>query len=239
MSDSDGSEEMNGMPTDMDFQNAGFGEQGPPQTEEHMWTATLSKDNKIVKFDGCDDAESTLILRRATLDVECEDEGRHIIQVISLDHEDNRITGSLCSLKLNGQCTVSLDGLSASPPTAFKLVKGNGPITLIGNLIKEIDQDLMPDDEVEEEMDDEDVSSEEEVENDEGISSQQVASKIKSIRNGVKRAAGDSDTDSNDCDESPAKKQAKSESPKKVDAVVKSEAGKKKGGKKEHKKFGG
>merc|ERR1712178_102109 len=131
---------------------------GPPQTEEHVFFATLSKDNKIFKFEGCDDAESSLILRRATLDAECTDESRHVIQVITLDHADNRIVGTLCSLKLDGSCSVSLDGISVAPPTAFKLLKGDGPITLCGNLMKEVDPELLPD--MEEVDSDEDVGEE-------------------------------------------------------------------------------
>jgi len=162
--------------------------QGPPQTEEHVFFATLSKDNKIFKYEGCDDAESSLILRRATLDADCTDESRHVIQVITLDHQDNRTTGTLCSLTLNGNCSVSLDGISVAPPTAFKLLKGDGPITLCGNLMKEVDPELLPDmEEVDsdEEAAEEEVSeeeSEEEVTEDADISKEEVNAKIEELK---------------------------------------------------------
>merc|ERR1712050_109721 len=97
---------------------------GPPQTEEHVFFATLSKENKIFKFEGCDDAESSLILKRATLDADCDDESRHVVEIIGLDHTDARIQGTLCSLTLKNNCSVTLSDFVLSPPTAFKLVKG-------------------------------------------------------------------------------------------------------------------
>lgn len=188
---------------------------GPSQTEEHVFFATLSKENKIFKFEGCDDAESSLILRRATLDAECTDESRHVIQVITLDHQDNRIVGTLCSLKLDGNCTVSLDGISVAPPTAFKLLKGDGPITLCGNLMKEVDPELLPDmeevDSEEEEAGSEEIESESE--EDETISKEDVNAKIEELK---RKADGDSA-------QSPAKKQKQSaKSPEKVAAKVES-----------------
>jgi len=121
----------------------------PSTTEEHLWIGTLSQDKQLYKFEGCDDADSTLLLKRATLDATCEDTSRHVIQIISLDHTDKRIDGTLCSLKLDSNCSVSLDSLGVSPPAAFKLLAGNGPVTLVGNLIKTLDSELEPESEEE------------------------------------------------------------------------------------------
>lgn len=121
---------------------------GEPQPEEHLWLGTLSEENNVIKFEGCDDSESNLILKRATLDGDCEDTDRHVVQIISLDHGDKRISGTLCALGLkSGNCSVSLDSLVVSPPTAFKLLKGKGPLTLSGNLMKEPEPGMMPGDE--------------------------------------------------------------------------------------------
>merc|ERR1712110_1074152 len=151
----------------------GISDMEEPQTsmEEHLWLGKLSKDQRIIKFDGCDDAESSLILRKATLDADCSDEDRHVIQVISLDHEDKRIEGSLCSLSLKNNDSVDLSGLSVSPPSAFKLVKGSGPITIVANLMKEVDNSLIPE---EEDLSEEDI--EDEVE-------EEVSKMVKQIRN--------------------------------------------------------
>jgi hypothetical protein len=138
-----------------------FGMGPEPQPEEHLWLAKLSKANNVIKFEGCDDAESNLCLKRATLDGDCEDEARHVIEIISLDHEDKRISGTLCSLSLKNNCSVSLDSLTISPPTAFKLIKGSGPITVSGNLMKEIDINLL--DEEDEEAALNGIAEEEEV----------------------------------------------------------------------------
>jgi hypothetical protein len=170
------------------------GAMGPPQTEEHVFFATLSKENRIFKFEGCDDAESSLILRRATLDADCTDESRHVIQVITLDHQDNRVTGTLCSLKLNGGCTVSLDGVSVAPPTAFKLLKGDGPISICGNLMKEVDPELMPDmdgDSEEESEDNEaDIEEVESEESEEEISAEDVSAKVAELK---RKSSGDAE----------------------------------------------
>lgn len=156
----------------------GVSDMEEPQTsmEEHLWLGKLSNDHKIIKFDGCDDAESSLILRKATLDADCTDEDRHVIQVISLDHEDKRIEGTLCSLYLKHNDSVDLSGLSVSPPSAFKLVKGSGPITIVANLMKEVDNSLIPE---EEDMSEEDVEDELEEE----LSEEEVAKMVKQIRN--------------------------------------------------------
>merc|ERR1711920_365223 len=111
-----------------------------PEPEEHLWLGQLSSSEKILKFEGCDDSDANLILKRATLDAECEDESRHVVQVISLDHTDSRIIGTLCSVGLNSNGgSVSLDNLVISPPTAFKLIKGEGPLTISANLMKEVE----------------------------------------------------------------------------------------------------
>lgn len=189
----------------------------PPKVEEHIYFATLSKDNKVFKFEGCDDAESTLILRRATLDAECEDSSRHVIQVISLDHADNRTVGTLCSLKIDGACTVALDGISVAPPTAFKLLKGDGPLTICGNLMKEVDQDLLPDDEDElEEIDSEEVMEDDSEEEQPEITQAQVNAKVNSLKAAddkrrAKRKPAANDDSSTDSEtevscETPAKK---------------------------------
>merc|ERR1711862_106536 len=117
--------------------------------EEHIWLGTLSKSNSVLKFEGCDD------------------ESRHVIEIISLDHEDKRISGTLCSLSLKNSCSVSLDSLTISPPTAFKLLKGDGPLTISGNLMKEPDlslldeseEDLLNGAENEEELEDEEEAA--------------------------------------------------------------------------------
>lgn len=154
-------------------------------TEEHLWSGTLDKDNKVLKFDGCDDAEATLVLKRATLDSNCTDEGRHVVEIISLDHDDDVLIGTLCSLKLNGICSVSLDGLSASTPTAFKLVHGEGPITLMANLIKDYDQPLEKEEEDEEDEEDEEVLEEKEQVS-EGVKVLEEFFKLSQIRKALK-----------------------------------------------------
>ena len=114
--------------------------------ENFVWLGKLSAEQPMLKFEGCDDAhvcacdgcsDGHLKLKRATLDADCEDESRHVIELISLDHDENKCEGTLCSLNLNFNDTVALDDMIVSPPTAFRLVKGKGPITIIGNLVKE------------------------------------------------------------------------------------------------------
>jgi len=140
MSESDSDQEM-----PQDYMPGGFPGMEEPKPEEHVWLGTLSEKSNILKFEGCDDAESSLILKRATLDADCDDESRHVVEIIGLDHTDARIQGTLCSLTLKNNCSVTLSDFVLSPPTAFKLVKGKGPLTICGNLMKEMsmnDSDL-------------------------------------------------------------------------------------------------
>jgi len=185
----------------------------PMQSEEHLWIAKLSKENPIVKFEGCDDAESSLLLRRATLSADCKDTGRHVIQIISLDHDDNRIEGTLCSLTLDKNCSISLDAISCSPPSALKLVKGDGPLTLIGNLMKEVDPCLL----------DEEQSSDEEILAEDAEKTEVDSKIIKKIENrlNAKKASnemeddGSDDSDENESDDSNGESKPLGPSPKK------------------------
>ena len=77
MSESDSDQEM-----PQDYMPEGFPGMEEPKPEEHVWLGTLSEKSNILKFEGCDDAESSLILKRATLDADCDDESRHVVEII-------------------------------------------------------------------------------------------------------------------------------------------------------------
>merc|ERR1712189_108260 len=122
----------------------------PSPLVERTFLKTLSEKDKIIKFDGIDDADCKLLLKLATLTADCEDESRHVVQIVTLNHEDQQVTGTLCSLNLEHNCSVSLDGFSVAPPLALKLVQGKGPISICGNLMIEVEMEEIESDESDE-----------------------------------------------------------------------------------------
>lgn len=214
MSDSDSDDGQNGMPFpgEMDM---GDMDDGQVMTEEHVWMGTLKKDKQVLRFEGLDEAECTLILKRATLTEDCEDEKRQVVSLITLDHSDTRIDGILCSLNLNTACSVSLGDLNVSPPCAFKLVKGEGPISIVANLIKQIDPSLVSEDEEEEDEEEAEIEEIEDEEVDKKALEKKVAEKIKRIRskqNGHNKGESEeSETDDEMDDAEPISKKPKTE----------------------------
>merc|ERR1712071_624630 len=83
-----------------------------------------------------------------------------------------------------GGCTVSLDGVSVAPPTAFKLLKGDGPVSICGNLMKEVDPELMPD------MDGDSEEESESEESEEEISAEDVSAKVAELK---RKSSGDAE----------------------------------------------
>jgi len=82
-----------------------------------------------------DDLRHLLFLRQATLGVNAIKGERNIVEVTSKDYEGNVVRQILCSLTLGGGLdTVDLDlTLQYDHEVSFKLIKGSGPIHLVGN----------------------------------------------------------------------------------------------------------
>merc|ERR1712032_768431 len=97
--------------------------ESPEEIVSSVYIATV-KGGETFSFQGLDECDCQVVLKRATLHADCEDEGRVIVDVMAKDHKDKRVEGPLCSLNLNYLPSVSLENLSMEPPIAFKLSKG-------------------------------------------------------------------------------------------------------------------
>jgi len=82
-----------------------------------------------------DDMRHLLFLRQATLGVNAIEGERNIVQVTSKDFEGKVVKHVLCSLTLGqGLDTTDLDlTLQYDHEVSFKLIKGSGPVHLVGN----------------------------------------------------------------------------------------------------------
>jgi len=134
------------------------------EVQYYFWGAELSCSSPMHSWrifhpeDECeDDLRHLLFLKQATLGVNAIPGERNIVQITSKDYEGNVVRQVLCSLTLGqGLDTTDLDlVLQYDHQVSFKLIKGAGPIHLVGNHYVET-----PEKEAEEELETEDEDSE-------------------------------------------------------------------------------
>merc|ERR1719462_1040106 len=128
--------------------NRSFGPDRPEFAEDHVevqyyfWGAELSCASSTHNWrifhpeDECeDDLRHILFLKQATLGVNAIQGERNIVEVTSKDYEGKVIRQLLCSLTLGqGLDSVDLDlALQYDHEVSFKLIKGSGPVHLVGN----------------------------------------------------------------------------------------------------------
>jgi len=122
---------------------------GPSADEEdhvevqyYFWGAELSCSAPTHKWqlfqeeEECeDDMRHLLFLRQATLGVNAIEGERNIVQVTAKDFQGKTVSQILCSLTLGrGLDAADLDlTLQYDHEVSFKLIKGSGPIHLVGN----------------------------------------------------------------------------------------------------------
>lgn len=143
-------------------------------TEDYFWGVTLDKTKNTevwdpdVKPDANDTphvfrGEHTLLVKQAVLGPEVPDGEVNVIEVEAMGYKSD-IKFPVVVLKGGtglSQCV--LDLLFPDPPVTFKLVKGNGPIHLLGNHSVGTGEG-MADEEEDDEIDDEFDEEEEDVE---------------------------------------------------------------------------
>ncbi|XP_015371695.1 PREDICTED: mitotic apparatus protein p62-like isoform X4 [Diuraphis noxia] len=113
-------------------------------TEDYFWGVTLDKTKATevwdpdVKPDANDSShvfrgEHTLLVKQAVLGPEVPDDEVNVIEVEAMGYKSD-IKFPVVVLKGGtGHSQCVLDLLFPDPPVTFKLVKGNGPIHLLGN----------------------------------------------------------------------------------------------------------
>ncbi|XP_050534226.1 mitotic apparatus protein p62-like isoform X3 [Daktulosphaira vitifoliae] len=143
-------------------------------TEDYFWGVTLDKTKNVeiwdpdVKPDANDSShvfrgEHTLLVKQAVLGPEVPDGDVNVIEVEAMGYKSD-IKFPVVVLKGGAglsQCV--LDLLFPDPPVTFKLVKGSGPIHLLGNHSVGIAGEGMADEEDDDEIDEEFEEEEEEV----------------------------------------------------------------------------
>jgi len=149
---------------------------GPDKAEEedqvevqyYFWGAELSCSNpeytwKIFNSEEeCeDDLRHLLFLKQATLGINAVTKERNIIEVTAMNHMGERVSHILGSLTLDLNDTIDLDmALQYDQEITFKLLKGSGPVHLVGNHYvetpgKEAEEEIETDDDDEvEDLDD-------------------------------------------------------------------------------------
>merc|ERR1719348_1826475 len=100
-----------------------------------------------------------LFLRQATLGVNAIEGERNIVQVTAKDFEGKTVSQILCSLTLGrGLDAADLDlTLQYDHEVSFKLIKGSGPIHLVGNHYVETPAKESEEEELETEGEDDEV----------------------------------------------------------------------------------
>merc|ERR1712241_927100 len=151
--------------------NRSFGPDRPEFAEDdvevqyYFWGAELSCASSTHDWrifhpeDECeDDLRHILFLKQATLGVNAIQGERNIVEVTSKDYEGKVIRQLLCSLTLGqGLDSVDLDlALQYDHEVSFKLIKGSGPVHLVGNHYVETPS-KEPEDEIETEGEDNEV----------------------------------------------------------------------------------
>ncbi|XP_025204149.1 nucleoplasmin-like protein isoform X4 [Melanaphis sacchari] len=142
-------------------------------TEDYFWGVTLDKTKVTevwdpdVKPDANDSShvfrgEHTLLVKQAVLGPEVPDGEVNVIEVEAMGYKSD-IKFPVVVLKGGtGHSQCVLDLLFPDPPVTFKLVKGNGPIHLLGNHSVGTGEG-MADEEDDDEIDEEFEEEEEEV----------------------------------------------------------------------------
>ncbi|XP_050435817.1 nucleoplasmin-like protein ANO39 isoform X2 [Adelges cooleyi] len=146
-------------------------------TEDYFWGVTLDKTKNVevwdpdVKPDANDSShvfrgEHTLLVKQAVLGPEVSDGDVNVIEVEAMGYKSD-IKFPVVVLKGgSGLSQCVLDLLFPDPPVTFKLVKGNGPIHLLGNHSVGTGEgmaDEEDDDEIDEEFEEEEEDVIEEV----------------------------------------------------------------------------
>lgn len=150
-------------------------------SEDYIWGLTLDKNKSQETWDPDPDlkpdanesaqsyrGEHSLIVKQALLGAEAKEGEVNVVEVEAMGYRAD-VKFPIAVLKAGtGSHQSVLDVLFPDPPVTFKLVKGSGPVHLIGNHSIGSGETLEDDDEVDEddlEFDEEDMDEIEEMQN--------------------------------------------------------------------------
>ncbi|XP_056909936.1 nucleophosmin 1a isoform X2 [Takifugu flavidus] len=162
----------------------------------------LLEAGKEVVFNPEDDGfEHQLDLRMACVDPKTKDE-LHMVEMEGQDAEGQKVKAVLVSLKPSSLPSACLGGFTITPPAAFRLKAGSGPIHISGQhlVMMEADQSFDEDDDDEEEEEEEE--EEEDVKTSKKRPAASPASKSqKKMKMDLEEDGDDEDDDDDDDDE--------------------------------------
>lgn len=131
-----------------------------PTEAQYLWGCELTRKNSsyVLPFPGDADPdyesqEHTLTIKSATLGVDAEEKERNVVEIRYFDREDKENRHVLASLTLGVQDFCRLDlriSQMFGREVSLKLIKGSGPISILGNHLVETfaavtDEDFEPD----------------------------------------------------------------------------------------------
>merc|ERR1712243_466755 len=136
-----------------------------PTEISHVWGCELSRKSSshVLPFPADTDPDNehhTLVFKSAALGVEVEDKGRNVVEIHYQDRDEKEQRHVLCSLTLGASEFCRLDlrtTLVSGREITLKLIKGSGPVCILGNHIVESFVDTA--DAVAVDTEDEDASS--------------------------------------------------------------------------------
>jgi len=117
--------------------------------EEHLWSCSLGAETKEIRWDP--DSASTdddgavdgparrvkpshrLLIKTAVLKPEAKDGEVTVVQVECEGYNSQQVAVPICAMKGGTDLHRYLDVLIPSPPATLKLVRGEGPIHLVGS----------------------------------------------------------------------------------------------------------
>merc|ERR1711942_210801 len=116
-----------------------------PTEISHVWGCELSRKSSshVLPFPADADPDNehhTLVFKSAALGVEAEDKGRNVVEIHYQDRDEKEQRHVLCSLTLGVSEFCRLDlrtTLVSGREITLKLIKGSGPVCILGNHIVE------------------------------------------------------------------------------------------------------
>lgn len=145
-------------------------------TDDFFWGISLDKERKTVCWDPERDAdpsdpsgglrgEHTLLVKQIVLGPDVREGEVNVVEVEAMGYQQD-MKFPIAVMKGGGPHQSVLDLLFPDYPVTFKLIKGNGPVYLLGNHSKgtgELGADDDDDDALDEELDDEDIDDLDEI----------------------------------------------------------------------------
>lgn len=130
-----------------------------PTECHYLWGCELTRknDSYVLPFphdENCEDEQHVITIKSATLGIDAKEDDRNVVEIRYHDHDDKEARAVLASLTLGKLdfCRMDLTiSHLAGRDVTLKLIKGSGPVSILGNHLVESfgghpdDEDYIPD----------------------------------------------------------------------------------------------